>query len=83
MMLGLELPYRISLSEEILAFLRKKSKIVDDLLLHLNEMRFHKNKVHNQNQTMLQKFKLQLQPQAVPVSDFSILTNPTSRKIVV
>ena len=31
---------------------------------------------------MLQNSKLQMQPQAVPVSDFSILTNPTSRKTV-
>ena len=29
---------------------------------------------------MLQNFKLQIQPQAVPVSYFSILTNPPSRK---
>ena len=32
---------------------------------------------------MLLNFKLQMQPQAVPVSDFSILTKPTSRKTVV
>ena len=31
---------------------------------------------------MLQNFKLQMQPQAVPVSDFSILTKPTSKKTV-
>ena len=31
---------------------------------------------------MLRNFKLQIQPQAVPVSDFSILTKPTSRKTV-
>ena len=36
MMWGIELPYKISLSEEILSCLRNKSKIVDDLLLHLN-----------------------------------------------
>ena len=40
------------------------------------------NKVHQQNQKMLRNFKLQMQPQAVPVSDFSILTKPTSMKIV-
>ena len=38
---------------------------------------------HQRNQTMPQDFKLQMQPQAVPVPDFSILTNPTARKIVV
>ena len=38
---------------------------------------------HQRNQTMLRNFKLQMQPQAVPVSDFSFLTKPTSRKIVV
>ena len=37
---------------------------------------------HQRYQTMLRNFKLQMQPQAVPVSDFYILTNPTSRKIV-
>ena len=31
---------------------------------------------------MLRNFKLQMKPQAVPVSDFSILTKPTSRKTV-
>ena len=31
---------------------------------------------------MLRNSKLQIQPQAVPVSRFSILTNPTSRKNV-
>ena len=31
---------------------------------------------------MLRNFKFQIQPQAVPVSDFSILTKPTSRKTV-
>ena len=34
------------------------------------------------DQTMLRNFKLQIQPQAVPVSHLSILTNPTSRKTV-
>ena len=37
---------------------------------------------HQRDQTMLQNFKLQIQPQAVPVSHFSILTKPTSRKTV-
>ena len=32
----------------------------------------HLNKVHERNQTMLQNFKLQMQPQAVPVSDVSL-----------
>ena len=81
-MSGPELPYKISSSEEIIAFLRKITKRVDDLLLHLNKMRLHDNKLHQQNQTMLQNFKLQMQTKAVPVSDLSILTKPTSRKIV-
>ena len=37
---------------------------------------------HQRDQTMLQNFKLQIQPQAVPVSHFSILTKPTSRNTV-
>ena len=35
-------------------------------------MHSHLNKVHEQNQTMLQNFKLQMQPQAVSVSDLSL-----------
>ena len=38
---------------------------------------------HQRDQRLLRNFKLQMKPQAVPVSDFSILTNPTSRKTVV
>ena len=34
---------------------------------------------HQQDQTMLRNFKLQMQPQAVPVSDLSILTKPNNR----
>ena len=37
---------------------------------------------HQWYQTMLWKFKLQIQPQAVPVSDFSILTKPKYKKTV-
>ena len=37
---------------------------------------------HQRDQTMLQNSKLKMQLQAVPVSDFSILTKPTSRKTV-
>ena len=37
---------------------------------------------HQRDQTMLRNFKLQIQTQAVPVSDFFILTKPTSRKTV-
>ena len=37
---------------------------------------------HQRDQTMLRKYKLQMKPQAVPVSDFSILTKPNSRNIV-
>ena len=37
---------------------------------------------HQWDQSMLRIFKLQIQPQEVPVSDFSILTKPTSRKTV-
>ena len=81
-MLGPELPYKSSSSEEILACLRNTTKIVDDLRFHPNKMCLHDNKLHQQNQTMLRNFKLQMKPQAVPVSDFSILTKPTYRKIV-
>ena len=70
-----ELPYKISSSVEI-------SKIVDDLIFHLYKIFLHNIKVHQQNQTMLQNLKLQMQPQLVPVSDFSILTKPTSRMFV-
>ena len=78
-MSGPELPYKISSSEEIIACLRKMTKIVDDFCNHL---RLDLNKVHQRDQTMLRNFKLQMQPQEVPVSGFSILTNPTSRKTV-
>ena len=37
---------------------------------------------HQRDQTMLRHSKLQMQPQAVLVSDFSILTKPTSSKTV-
>ena len=80
-MSGPELPYKISSSENILACLEKIIKGVENLRLHLNKVRLHENKVHYQLQTMIRNFKLQMQPQAEPVSDFSILTKPTSRKI--
>ena len=96
MMSGPELPYKISSSEEVIALLRKSSeealallrkitKRVDDLGKRFDNLCdnfcLHLDKVHHQNQTMLQNSKLQIQPQAVPVSDFSILIKPTSRKI--
>ena len=81
MMSGPELRYKISSSEEILACLRKITKGVDDLRLHLNKVRLHDNRVHYHNQTMLRNFKLQMQPQAEPVSDLYILNKPTSRNI--
>ena len=59
MMSGPELPHKISSSEEIIACLRKITNIVDDLRDHL---RLDLNTVHQQNQTMLQNFKLQMQP---------------------
>ena len=37
---------------------------------------------HEWDQTMLKIFKLQIKPQALPVSDFSILTKPTYRNTV-
>ena len=79
MMSGPELPYKISPSEQALAILRNITKIVDDLRDHL---RLDLNKVHQNNQTMLRNFKLQMQPQAESVSDFSILTNPISRNTI-
>ena len=42
----------------------------------------HLNKLHERNQTMLQHFKLQMQPQAVPVSDLS-LSKVTYQNILV
>ena len=96
MMSGPELPYKISSSEEALALLRKSSeealalprKIInriDDLSKRFDNLCdnlcLHLDKVHHQNQTMLRNSKLQIQPQAVPVSNFSILIKPTSRKI--
>ena len=55
MMSDPELPYKIYASEEI-------TNIVDNFLLHLYEIRLHNIKVHQKNQTMLQNFKLQMQP---------------------
>ena len=37
------------------------------------------NKVHERNQTMLQNFKLQMKPQAVPVSGVSISEVPSQK----
>ena len=97
MMSGPELPYKISSSEEILACLRKITKIVhylcDHVRLDINKVHHHNQTMlrnfklqmqpHQRNQTMLRNFKLQMKPQAVPVSDLFILTKPTSRKIFV
>ena len=78
-----ELPYKISFSEEALACLRRMTKIVNNLRLDFDILRLNLNNVHKLNQKMLQNFKLQMQPQTVPVSDLSSLTKPTSSKIVV
>ena len=43
---------------------------------------FHGPSNHQRDQTMLRNFRLQIQPQALPVSNISILTNPTSRNTV-
>ena len=80
MMSGPKLPYKNSSSEEALACLRKMTKIID---YWRKNLRLGLNKMHQRNQTMIRNFKLQIQPQAVPVSYFSILTKPISRKIVV
>ena len=82
-MSGPELPYKISSSEKILACLEKMIKGFDNLCLHLNKVRLHDNKVHYQLQKMIRNLQLQMQPQAEPVSDLSILTKPTSSNIVV
>ena len=91
-----ELPYLISPSEEAVALLRTITKGHDDFCKRFENLcdnlckRFdnlcdnlcmHLDKVHHQIQTMLRNYKLQIQPQAVPVSHFSILIKPTSRKI--
>ena len=69
-----------------LACLSKITKLIDDLrdklLLNLNKMRLHHNKLHQRNQTVLQNFKLQMQPQEVTVSDFS-LSKVAYQKILV
>ena len=80
MMSGPELPYKISSSEEALACLRRITKIIDDWR---DDLRLNLNEMHQRNQTMLRIFRPQMQPQAVSVSDFSILTKSTSRNIVV
>ena len=85
-MSGPELPYKISFFEEELACIRRITKLIDDLrdtfLLELNKMRLYLNKVHQWNQTVLQNFKQQMQPQEVSVSDFSI-SNFTYQNILV
>ena len=85
-MSGPELPYKIYFSEEALACLRKITKLIDylrdKLRLDLNEMRLHRNKVNQQNQTIPQNFKLQMKPQEVPVYDFFI-SKLTYQKILV
>ena len=83
MMSGPELPYKISSSEEALTLLSMITKRVDDLRKIFDNLCLLLDKVHQQNQTMLRYFKLQMQPQAVPVSDLPFLINPTSMKIVV
>ena len=77
-----EPPYKISSPEEALASLRNITKLIDKLRLHLN-------KLHERNQTMcnymvaqLQNFKLQMQPQEVPVSYLSLF-KVTSQNIFV
>ena len=80
MISGPDIPYKISSSEEILACLRNITKIVDDLRDHLC---LGLNKAHQQYHTMLRNVKLQMQPQAVPVTYFSILIKPTSRNIII
>ena len=65
---------------------RRITKLIDDLRnmlrLDLNKMRLYPKKVHQWNQTLLQIFKLQMQPQEVPVSDFYI-SDFTYQKILV
>ena len=80
MMSGSDIPYKISSSEEALACLRNTTNIIDEWR---DDLRLNFNEMHQRNQTMIRSFKLQIQPQAVPVSDISILTKPTFRKIVV
>ena len=86
MMSGPEPLNLISSSEEALALLMKITKRVDDLCKRFDKLCdnfcLHLDKVHQQNQTMLQNSKLQMQPQAVPVSYFSIIIKPTYRKIL-
>ena len=67
-----ELPYNISYPEEALHYLRKITKLIDELRLHLNKLHERNQTMYNYMVAQLQNFKLQMQPQAVPVSDFSL-----------
>ena len=81
-----ELPYKISSREEALSCIRKITQLIDELRgklrLDLNEIRSHLNKVQDRNQSMLQIFKLQMQPQEVPVSDISCSKVPSQNIFV-
>ena len=74
-----ELPYKISFPEEALYCIRKITKLFEELRSHLNkahEMMYNSMIAHHQN------FKLQMQPQAVPISDLS-LSKATPQKNLV
>ena len=92
MMSDPELPYKISSSEEITKIVDDLLLHLYKIRLHDIKVHQHNQTMllnfklqvqpHQRNQTMLRNSKIQMQPQAVPASDFSILTNPTSRKFV-
>ena len=80
-----ELPYSISYPEEAFqASIRRVHILLDELCsdftksieeFHLDLNKAHEKMVtqlHGRNQTMLQNYKLKMQPQAVPVSDLSL-----------
>ena len=71
-----ELPYNISFPEEAFqAYLRKVNILPDELRSNFTKsiggLCSDLNKVHDRMVTQIQNFKLQMQPQSVPVSDIS------------
>ena len=84
-----QLPYNMSSPEEALACLRKITKLIDEFCSDFNDLRSQLNKIHETNKTIynsmvaqLQNLKLQMQPQAVPVSNISLYKVTSQKKLV-
>ena len=67
-----EFPSNIFYPEDVLAALRKITKLVDKLWLHLNKLHERNQTMYNDMVAKLQNFKLQMQLQAMPVSHISL-----------